>query len=152
MLSGCWPSSRSTFAGPLVCRPLEWGAYVVIHSVTKFLGGHSDLTLGAAAGSGEVMEAMRRHARLWGGAANPFESWLAVRGIATYPLRIRRSCENALELARRLEAHPRVRRVFYPGLPSHPQHALAREIAPLFGAMLAFDAESGEAAHAERGL
>lgn len=134
----------STFASPLVCRPLEHGADVVVHSVTKFLGGHSDLTLGAAAGSRDDVEAMRRHSRLWGGAANPFESWLAVRGIATYPLRIRRSCENALELARRLEGHERVRRVYYPGLSTHPQHDLARRIAPTFGAMLAFDAESGE--------
>lgn len=138
----------STFASPLVCRPLDLGADVVVHSVTKFLGGHSDLTLGAAAGSAELMEGMRRHSRLWGGAANPFESWLAVRGVATYPLRIERSCRNALELARRLEAHPDVRRVYYPGLPAHPQHALAREILPLFGAMLAFDTKSGEDAHA----
>lgn len=137
----------STFASPLVCRPLELGADVVVHSVTKFLGGHSDLTLGAAAGSTELMEAMRRHSRLWGGAANPFESWLAVRGIATYPLRIERSCQNALELAFRLDAHPAVRRVYYPGLPGHPQHALAKEILPLFGAMLAFDTEGGEAAN-----
>ncbi len=137
----------STFASPLVCRPLDLGADVVVHSLTKILGGHSDLTLGAAAANDpEVCASLRRHSRLWGGAANPFESWLALRGIATYPLRAERSCLNALDLARRLEAHPRVQRVYYPGLPSHPQHALAKEMMPLFGAMLAFDANDGSAA------
>lgn len=136
----------STFTSPACCRPLEHGADVVIHSVTKFLGGHSDLTLGAAAGSAEVMEELRRQARLWGGAANPFESWLALRGITTLPLRMERSCANAGELARRLEAHPRVRRTWYPGLPSHPQHALARDLLDLPGAMLAFEVEGAEAA------
>jgi cystathionine beta-lyase/cystathionine gamma-synthase len=137
----------STFASPLVCRPLDLGADVVVHSLTKILGGHSDLTLGAAAANDpEVCAALRRHSRLWGGAANPFESWLALRGIATYPLRTERSCLNALDLARRLEAHPKVRRVYYPGLPSHPQHALANEMMPLFGAMLAFDTRDGASA------
>ena len=137
----------STFASPLVCRPLDLGADVVVHSLTKILGGHSDLTLGAAAANDpEVCANLRRHSRLWGGAANPFESWLALRGIATYPLRAERSCLNALELAQRLEAHPRVGRVYYPGLPSHPQHALAKEMMPLFGAMLAFDTADGAAA------
>lgn len=139
----------STFASPLVCRPLDLGADIVVHSLTKILGGHSDLTLGAAAANDpELCVNLRRHSRLWGGAANPFESWLALRGIATYPLRTERACVNALELARRLEAHPNVARVYYPGLASHPQHALATEIMPLFGAMLAFDATDGAAATA----
>jgi cystathionine beta-lyase/cystathionine gamma-synthase len=137
----------NTFASPLVCRPLDLGADVVVHSLTKILGGHSDLTLGAAAANdSDLCANLRRHSRLWGGAANPFESWLALRGIATYPLRTERACVNALELARRLEAHAKVRRVYYPGLETHPQHALAREMMPLFGAMLAFDTEDGEAA------
>lgn len=136
----------STFASPLCCRPLEHGADVVVHSVTKFLGGHSDLTLGAAAGSRALMEDLRRQARLFGGSANPFECWLALRGITTFPLRMERSCRNALELARRLAAHPRVRRVYYPGLPSHPQHTLAASLLTLPGAMLAFDAADREAA------
>jgi cystathionine beta-lyase/cystathionine gamma-synthase len=136
----------NTFASPLGCRPLEQGADISLHSVTKFLSGHSDLTLGAAAGRKELIDQLRVQARLWGGAANPFEAWLALRGIATFPLRMERSCQNALELARRLEAHPTVARVYYPGLPSHPQHELAARVLDNFGAMLAFDTGSGEAA------
>jgi len=147
--AGCALVVDSTFASPLVCRPLEYGADVVLHSLTKILGGHSDLTLGAAATNRpEVAEGLRRHARWWGGAANPFESWLAVRGLATYPLRIERSCANALELARRLEAHPAVHRVYYPGLLSHPQHVLASRLTPAFGHMLAFDLADGPVAEA----
>jgi cystathionine beta-lyase/cystathionine gamma-synthase len=136
----------NTFASPLGCRPLEHGADVTLHSVTKFLGGHSDLTLGAAAGSAALMEELRRQARLWGGAANPFESWLALRGITTLPLRMERSCANAAALASRLEAHPQVRRVYYPGLPSHPQYERAREILLSPGAMLSFEVADGDAA------
>ncbi len=136
----------NTFCSPICCRPLELGADVVLHSVTKFLGGHSDLTLGAAAASAEVTAELRRQARLWGGSANPFESWLAQRGITTLPLRMERSCANAAELARRLEAHPRVRQVYYPGLASHPQHELASRILSHPGAMLAFEVADGERA------
>jgi cystathionine beta-lyase/cystathionine gamma-synthase len=136
----------STFTSPHCCRPLDQGADVVLHSVTKFLGGHSDLTLGAVAGSRELMSVVRRQAKLFGGSANPFESWLAVRGIATFPLRMERSCANAVELARRLEAHPQVRCVYYPGLPSHPQYQRAAELLDSPGAMLAFDVEDGPTA------
>jgi cystathionine beta-lyase/cystathionine gamma-synthase len=135
----------NTFA-PLCCRPLDHGADVVVHSVTKFLGGHSDLTLGAAAAGAELAADLRREARIWGGAANPFESWLALRGIATLPLRMERSCANAAELARRLEGHPAVQRAVYPGLPSHPQHETARRLLSMPGAMLAFETADGEAA------
>ncbi len=141
----------NTFASPLGCRPLEHGAHVTLHSVTKFLGGHSDLTLGAAAASRADCEALRRQARLWGSSANPFESWLALRGITTLPLRMERSCANAAELALRLQAHPRVPRVYYPGLPDHPQHAVARRVLRLPGAMLAFETESAAAAAAVMG-
>lgn len=143
----------NTFASPVCCRPLELGADLVIHSVTKFLGGHSDLTLGAAAGGAELMAAVRRQARILGGAANPFEAWLALRGIATLPLRMERSCANARALAERLERHPRVRRVYYPGLPSHPQHRLAEQLLSMPGAMLSFEVADGEAArHVLRSL
>jgi cystathionine beta-lyase/cystathionine gamma-synthase len=137
----------STFASPLVCRPLDFNAAVVVHSVTKVLGGHSDLTLGAAAANDPaILDGLRRHAVRWGGNANPFESWLAVRGIATYPLRIERSCANAQVLAERLEGHAAVPRVYYPGLTSHPQHALAKEILICGGHMLSFEVADGEAA------
>lgn len=136
----------NTFCSPVCCRPLEMGADVVLHSVTKFLGGHSDLTLGAAAASTELTADLRRQARLWGGSANPFESWLAQRGITTLPLRMERSCANAAEIARRLQEHPRVRHVYYPGLPSHPQHELAARLLSHPGAMLAFEVADGGAA------
>ncbi|MFN3651435.1 MAG: trans-sulfuration enzyme family protein [Armatimonadota bacterium] len=134
----------NTFASPACCRPLERGADLVLHSVTSFWGGHSDVTLGAAAGRAELMEKLRRQARLFGGAANPFECWLALRGVTTFPLRMERSCANALELAQRLEAHPRVRRTFYPGLPSHSQHRLAEALLDSYGAMLAFELETAD--------
>jgi cystathionine beta-lyase/cystathionine gamma-synthase len=119
---------------------------LVIHSITKFLGGHSDLTLGSASGSAELMTLVRRQARLLGGSANPFESWLAVRGIATFPLRMERACANAAELAKRLASHAQVARAYYPGLPDHPQHERSQVILKHPGAMLAFDARDGEAA------
>lgn len=136
----------NTFCSPVGCRPLEWGADVTLHSVTKFLGGHSDLTLGAVAASQELIVPLRKQARLWGGSANPFESWLAQRGITTLPLRMERSSSNATELARRLEAHPKVEQVYYPGLASHPQHELAARILTMPGAMLSFEVADGEAA------
>jgi cystathionine beta-lyase/cystathionine gamma-synthase len=136
----------NTFATPLCCRPLEQGADVVVHSVTKFLGGHGDLMLGVAAGGADATESLRRQARLWGGTANPFESWLALRGIATLPLRMERSCANAAALAARLEAHPPVRAVHYPGLPSHPQYEKARQVLASPGPMLSFELAGGDAA------
>lgn len=138
----------NTFASPLCCRPLLHGADLTLHSVTKFLSGHSDVTLGAAAGSEELMAVLRRQARLWGGAANPFEAWLALRGVTTFPLRMERACANALALAQRLQAHPAVTAVHYPGLPTHPQHALARRLLTGSGAMLAFQVADGETAAA----
>ncbi len=138
----------NTFTSPWCCRPLVHGADIVIHSVTKYLGGHSDLTLGAAAASAAHCAELRRQARLWGGSANPLECWLALRGIATLPLRMERSCANARELARRLAHHPAVRQVFHPDLPQHPQHARAAELLKAGGAMLAFEVADGDAARA----
>lgn len=145
---GCRLLVDATFSSPHCSRPLEQGADVVIHSITKFLGGHSDLTLGSASGSAELMALVRRQARLLGGSANPFESWLAVRGIATFPLRMERACANAAELATRLAGHARVDRAYYPGLPDHPQYARSQQILKHPGAMLAFDVRDGESARA----
>jgi cystathionine beta-lyase/cystathionine gamma-synthase len=136
----------NTFPSPLGCRPLDHGADITLHSVTKFLGGHSDVTLGAAAGSAALVDELRRQARLFGGAANPFESWLALRGITTLPLRMERSVENASTLAERLATHPLVKQAHYPGLPTHPQHALAQKVLLSPGAMLAFELADGDAA------
>jgi cystathionine beta-lyase/cystathionine gamma-synthase len=136
----------NTFATPVCCRPLEQGADVVIHSVTKFLSGHGDLILGAAAASADFAGGFRRAARLWGGIPHALESWLALRGITTLPLRVERSCANAAALAERLEKHPRVKVVHYPGLASSPRAGIARCVLSMPGPMLAFELEDGDAA------
>jgi methionine-gamma-lyase len=138
----------ATFASPYCCRPLQHGAGVVLHSVTKFLAGHSDVTLGVAAGSAAVATELRRQARLFGGSANPFESWLALRGLTTFPLRMGRCCANAAELARRLAAHPKVRAVHYPGLAGSGRSAAPKGVLTDPGAMLSFELEGGDAARA----
>lgn len=113
-----------TFA-PLLCQPISLGADVVTHSLTKLIGGHSDLILGVVAGDREIVARSRRVGSAFGLVGNPFESWLALRGVATLALRSQRACSTALELAGRLRSDPHVRRVHYPGLKSHPDHELA---------------------------
>ena len=136
----------NTFATPLFCRPLEWGADVVVHSATKFIGGHSDLTLGAAAASPEICARLRSMASLWGSNAAPLESWLALRGVTTLPLRMERSSANALELARRLAAHPCVTAVNYPGLATSVGQAPVYPHLTGGGAMLSFELATGDQA------
>jgi cystathionine beta-lyase/cystathionine gamma-synthase len=128
-----------TFA-PLLCRPLELGADAVIHSLTKLLGGHSDLTLGVVAGSRALVDRASAVASTFGLTGNPFESWLALRGIATAAVRSDRACASALTLAERLAGHPKVRAVHYPGLPGHPDHArAARVLSGGFGTIATID-------------
>ena len=117
----------NTFA-PLICRPLEHGASLVAHSVTKMIGGHSDLTLGALIGHRRYVEEAGIVASTLGQTGNPFESWLALRGLSTLSLRMTRACATALELAQRFESHARVERVYYPLLPSHPDSELASRL------------------------
>ncbi|MEV7602272.1 aminotransferase class I/II-fold pyridoxal phosphate-dependent enzyme [Kitasatospora sp. NPDC089797] len=141
----------NTFATPLLCRPIEHGADVVVHSATKYLGGHSDVLAGVA-----VFADAGLHRTVWqyatelGAAADPFAAWLTLRGLQTLALRVRRHCDTALELATRLAAHPAVTAVHYPGLPGHPDHELARRLLPEGqGGVLAFDLAGGrEAARA----
>jgi cystathionine beta-lyase/cystathionine gamma-synthase len=116
-----------TFA-PLLCRPIALGADGVTHSLTKLIGGHSDLTLGLLAGPRDLIDRATAVSSAFGLTGNAFESWLALRGIATLSLRSERACANALGLAERLEAHPKVLAVHYPGLASHPDHARAAAI------------------------
>ncbi|GIW88425.1 MAG: cystathionine gamma-synthase [Isosphaeraceae bacterium] len=135
-----------TFA-PLLCRPLELGAALVTHSATKFLGGHSDLTLGVIAGDSEAIGSIAATGSTYGMAANPYECWLCLRGLATLAVRVERSCATALELAARLEGHRAVGRVHYPGLPSHPDHRRAeRVLGGRFGAMVTIDVGGRESA------
>ncbi|MEZ5418328.1 MAG: aminotransferase class I/II-fold pyridoxal phosphate-dependent enzyme [Vicinamibacterales bacterium] len=142
----------NTFASPYVARPLEWGVDLVVESCSKFIGGHNDVIGGAICVKSsrltpDVLERIRWDTMVkWGAPLAPFNAWLLLRGIQTLPVRVERQCRTALALARHLEAHPSVRRVWYPGLPSHPQHALATRQMPDYGAMLSFDVGSAEAA------
>jgi cystathionine beta-lyase/cystathionine gamma-synthase len=138
----------NTFS-PLICRPIEHGAGLVAHSVTKMIGGHSDLTLGALIGAKSLIEQIRVLASTLGQTGNPFESWLAQRGLATLSLRFGRACATSLELAGRFETHAGVERVYYPGLPSHPDHALASKFLDGgFGAIVTIDLGTRERAQA----
>ena len=129
----------NTFA-PLICRPIDRGASLVVHSATKMIGGHSDLTLGVLVGPRPVVEQIQALASTLGQTGNPFESWLALRGLATLSLRLDRACASALELARRFESHGQIARVIYPGLPSHRDHLLAtRLLQDGYGAMITID-------------
>jgi len=118
----------STFASPVVCRPLQWGAQLVVHSATKYLGGHSDVTGGAVAGDVDLVARIRRTRVDLGGSLSPDDAFLLHRGIATLPVRMSRQCATALAVAEALADHPAIERIDYPGLPGHPQHALARKL------------------------
>jgi cystathionine beta-lyase/cystathionine gamma-synthase len=115
----------STFAPPPVCRPLRWGADLVIHSATKYLGGHSDVTGGAVVGDVDLVARVRASRINFGGSLAPDDAFLLHRGLATLPLRVARHCSTALAVAEALSTHPMVERIDYPGLAEHPQHALA---------------------------
>ena len=136
----------NTFASPVLCRPLEHGADLVCESATKYLNGHHDVTAGVVGGSAAAIERVRAHLIHTGANLDPFPAFLLRRGLKTLSLRIERSSANALDLARFLEEHPRVERVFYAGLESYPQHELARRQLDGFGAMLAFETSGGRAA------
>lgn len=138
----------STFASPAVCRPLEHGADVVVHSATKYLGGHSDATGGVAVGAPELMARVRHDRIELGGMLAPDEAFLLHRGLATLPLRMQRHCASALAVATALTEHPRVTRVDYPGLASHRDHALAGKLFDdgRYGAIVTVTPEGGRVA------
>ncbi len=134
----------NTFASPRVQRPLEHGFDIVVHSMTKYLNGHSDIIGGIAIVGGEERQAGWREQLAFlqnsvGAIAGPFDSFLALRGIKTLALRMERHCQSALDLARWLEKHPKVGKVYYPGLESHPQHALAKRQMEGFGGIISID-------------
>jgi cystathionine beta-lyase/cystathionine gamma-synthase len=141
----------STFASPINLRPLEHGADIVIHSVTKYLNGHSDVIAGAVAGSAAVIEEVTQRMRVWGQAIDPHCAWLVERGMKTLEVRVRRQNASALAVATWLEAQPKVARVHYPGLASHPDHALAARTLDGFGGMVGLELAGGPKA-AERCL
>jgi cystathionine gamma-lyase len=135
---GIWTAADNTFASPYVQRPLEHGFDLVVHSTTKYLNGHSDMVGGVAVvgESSELRDKLTFLQNAVGAIQGPFDSFLALRGLKTLALRMERHCASALRIAQWLERHPKVRRVYYPGLPSHPQHALAGRQMHGFGGMI----------------
>ena len=138
----------STFASPYIQRPLELGADIVMHSSTKYLGGHSDVLGGILVTSDDALaERLRFLQNAAGAVPSPFDCWLLLRGLKTLALRVQRQSDSALAIARHLEGHPAVRAVFHPGLASHPQHELAqRQMNGTFGGMVSFELEDEAAA------
>jgi cystathionine beta-lyase/cystathionine gamma-synthase len=133
----------ATFGSPVNYRALEHGADIVMHSATKYLGGHSDVTAGVLCGSAERIGAARKRARIWGPVLDPHGVWLLERGIKTLSVRMERHNRNGMEVARWAESHPAVARVFYPGLPSHPDHQTALRVLEGFGGMVGIEVRGG---------
>ena len=142
----------NTFASPYVMRPLEWGVDIVVESATKFIGGHSDVIGGSICMKSKLLpkdflEQIRWNTMVKLGAPlAPFNAWMLIRGIQTLSVRVERQCQTAAKLATHFEAHSTIKQVWYPGLASHPQHEVAKEQMPKFGAMLTFEVEDGDAA------
>jgi methionine-gamma-lyase len=142
--SGVPAAVDNTFASPYLCNPARFGFDHVLHSATKYIGGHHDLTGGVIATTEDGMRRLRDMAIETGGTMAPFEAWLALRGLMTLELRMERHSRSAQTLAEFLEGQAKVERVHYPGLPSHPHHEVARRLLPRgFGGMLAFEIEGG---------
>ncbi len=139
----------STFAPPVLWQPAKVGFDLVVHSATKFLNGHSDLTAGVVAGRRELMGKVRSLARRLGGSLDGLNVWLLERGMKTLPLRVERACDNALRVAMALASHPNVTRVFHTGMPSHPDFDLARRYFGGRSALLAFEVRGGGSAAAQ---
>lgn len=147
---GAWLAVDNTVASPIGQHPLAFGAEVVMYSATKSIGGHGDLMAGAVMGAAEVLEPVWEARKVFGPVPDPALAWQIERSLKTLPLRVRAANENALELAVRLEAHPAVGQVFYPGLIHHPGHEVARRQMRLgFGPLLAIDVKGGAPAAAE---
>jgi cystathionine gamma-lyase len=145
---GIWLAVDNTFCSPILQRPIELGAHLVMHSATKYLNGHSDIVGGmiVVGDDTSLQEQMEFLQNAVGGIQGPFDSFLALRGLKTLHLRMRAHCENALELARWLDTHPAIEKVIYPGLPSHPQHALAGRQMDGYGGMISIYVKGGLAA------
>lgn len=133
----------NTFASPYLQQPLKLGADLVVHSTTKYLGGHSDVVGGCIVGGKELMDPIKFYQNAAGGVPGPFDSYLVLRGLKTLAVRMDRHCDNAVSLASWLAAHPAVAKVYYPGLPDHPGHAVARKQMRAFGGMISLKLKGG---------
>ena len=136
----------NTFATPVLQKPLTLGADMVMHSATKYLGGHSDITAGLLAGSKKWIDRARELMILTGGCLDPGCAYLLLRGLKTLHLRVERACQNAAAIADALQRHPKISHVYYPGLPGHPDHDLAKRQMRHFGMMISFELRGGETA------
>ena len=142
--AGAIAITDNTFASSYNQRPIELGYDLVLHSATKYLNGHADVMAGALMGGRAHIERAWEYLRIYGPVLHPFEAWLLRRGLQTYPMRMEAHNRNTIQVARFLEEHSAVERVYYPGLPSHPQHELAkRQMAGGFGGMLSFEVKGG---------
>ena len=133
----------ATFASPYNLNPFDFGIDLILHSATKYLGGHSDLTAGFAAGSRELMKRIEPYRRNLGGCLEPITAFLLIRGMKTLAIRVKKQNENAQQVAKFIVTHPKVSRVFHLGLPSHPQHQLAKSQMRGFGGVVAFEVKGG---------
>jgi cystathionine beta-lyase/cystathionine gamma-synthase len=136
----------NTFASPFLQQPLRLGADIVVHSTTKYLGGHSDVIGGAVIGGRELLQPIAFYQNAAGGVPGPFDAWLTLRGVKTLAVRMERHCANARHLASWLAEHPRVERIYYPGLPNHPGHEVACRQMRDFGGMISISIRGGKAA------
>jgi methionine-gamma-lyase len=136
----------NTFATPYLQRPAEFGSDIVVHSATKYLGGHGDIIGGVVVGKKEFIKNLWEDAKEIGASNSPFNAWLILRGLKTLAVRVEKHCVNAMEIANYLSKHNKVERVYYPGLPSHPGHEIAKKQMSHFGGMLAFDVKGGKEA------
>jgi cystathionine gamma-lyase len=134
----------NTFASPFLQQPIRLGADLVVHSTTKYLGGHSDVVGGAVIGKRDLIQPIAFYQNAAGGVPGPFDSWLVLRGIKTLAVRMERHCSNARKLVEFLAKHPKVNRVYYPGLPSHPGHDLAKKQMRDFGGMISVSIKGGK--------
>jgi methionine-gamma-lyase len=137
----------NTFMTPYLQNPLELGSDMVVHSATKYIGGHGDAIAGVIAGKEEMLADIRMTTlKDFGGIISPFNAWLLLRGLKTLPIRVEKHTKNAMEVAKFLEKQDKVEKVFYPGLESHPQHDLAKKQASGFGSMISFELKGGHSA------
>ncbi|UZW12621.1 aminotransferase class I/II-fold pyridoxal phosphate-dependent enzyme [Clostridium pasteurianum] len=145
---GALLSVDSTFASPFLQHPLELGADLVVHSLTKYINGHGDAMGGAVIGNREFIDKIKREAMVnVGGAISPFNAWLIMRGVVTLPLRMKQHSDSALKIAEFLEFHPAVKFVAYPGLKSHPQHEIAKKQMTMFSGVISFGLKADVKTH-----
>jgi methionine-gamma-lyase len=129
----------STLATPYNLQPIKFGIDIAVYSATKYLGGHNDVTAGVVCGSKEFIQKLKRTRKIFGGTLDPIAAWLLLRGLKTLPLRMERHNQNGMQVAKFLEKHPKVAKVYYPGLPSHPQYSLAKRQMRGFGGVVSFE-------------